>query len=231
MVVDEPGSSLEARRRETLAQLESLHGTRTIGAEEYRQRAEVARRARDEAELESVEPAGAELAAPPARPMRPDTHAPAPAPAAAPAPARAPTAPAAPRVPAGEQTGVVLAVLSGATRKGPWEPPETLYAVGFLGGVELDFRQAALLEGVTEVKALALMGGVDIIVPDDVDVEVSGFGFMGGFDHVSQHLPGGDRPLVRISGLALMGGVSVKVKPMPEPSRMERLAKRVRDLV
>jgi hypothetical protein len=45
-------------------------------------------------------------------------------------------------------------------------------------------------------------------------VEVSGIGIMGGFDHNqktrSTPVPGG--PVVRISGLALMGGVNVTVR-------------------
>ncbi len=209
-------AELEARRRQTLAELESLHGTRAIGAEEYRRRAEVARRAEDEAELESVRPGVDET-----RPA---------VPAAAPRPA-APAVPATPRVAPEDETQLVWAFLGGAARKGPWEPPEILNVVSVLGGVDLDFRAAALLEGVTEVKVLAFLGGTTIIVPDDVDVEVNGVAIMGGFDHVSQHLPGEGRPLIRISGLALLGGVEVKVKPVQEESTLDRIARRVRDLV
>jgi hypothetical protein len=134
-------------------------------------------------------------------------------------------------LPRGDETGFVFACMGGSVRKGPWEPPETLYTLALMGGVELDFREAALLEGMTEVAVLAVMGGVKIVVPDDVDVEVNGIGIMGGFEHVSRHVPGEDRPLIRIKGLALMGGVEVKVKPAPGSTAVERLAKRVRNLV
>jgi hypothetical protein len=55
-----------------------------------------------------------------------------------------------------------------------------------------------------------MMGGVDIIVGEDVEVDVSGFGVMGGFDHRASGpgLPGA--PKVRVVGLALMGGVNVR---------------------
>ena len=88
---------------------------------------------------------------------------------------------------------------------------------------------AALLEGVTEVSILAIMGGVKIVVPDDVDVEVNGIGIMGGFEHVSHHVPGEAGPLIRVKGVAVMGGVDVKMKPASTPGG--RLAKRVRDLL
>ena len=99
-----------------------------------------------------------------------------------------------------------------------------------MGGVELDFREADLLDE-TDVVVFACMGGIKITVPDDIDVEVNGIGFMGGFEHVSRHEPDADRPRLRIRGLALMGGVSVKVKPAPGSSPGRRLLKRVKELV
>jgi hypothetical protein len=210
-------STLEKRRRETLSELESLLGRREIGADEYRRRAEVARRAHDETELESVREGPGESVPPARSPEAPVPRRPAP-----------PTAPTAHD--AADDVGFVFSIFGGSVRKGPWEPPETLYAISLFGGVELDFREAALLEGATEVVVVAIMGGAKIIVPDDVDVEVNGIGVMGGFEHVSQHLPGEGRPLIRIRGLALMGGVSIKVRPAG-PSAVERLAKRVRDWV
>jgi len=53
------------------------------------------------------------------------------------------------------------------------------------------------------------MGGIEITVPDHLDVVVDGFGLMGGFaGHSTGARPGG--PRVRITGFALMGGVEVK---------------------
>ena len=53
------------------------------------------------------------------------------------------------------------------------------------------------------------MGGIDIVVPDDITVIVSGIGFMGAFEDTAhvQGPPGA--PVVRINGVALMGGVEV----------------------
>jgi hypothetical protein len=48
-------------------------------------------------------------------------------------------------------------------------------------------------------------------VPDDINVKVDGFGFMGAFEDRApgrRHIPGA--PTVRITGLAIMGGVEVK---------------------
>ena len=81
-----------------------------------------------------------------------------------------------------------------------------------MGGVELDFREADLLEGVTEVIILAVMGGVKFVVPPDLDVDANGFGLMGGFQSLSRRSGGRDAPMLRVKGLAVMGGVNIKVK-------------------
>lgn len=220
---------LEQRRRDTLRELESLHGRREIGAEEYRQRAEATRRATDEVELEALRPSHSPhgpRAVPPTPPVPPVPATPPAPPATAPAPMSERTLPE-----PGDETGFVFACMGGSIRKGAWEPPETLYSLALMGGVELDFREAALLEGTTEVVVLSIMGGTRITVPDDVDVEVNGIGLMGSFEHVSRHLPGPDRPLIRVRGLALMGGVTVKVKPAPRAGGIRGFAKRLGNLV
>jgi hypothetical protein len=105
----------------------------------------------------------------------------------------------------------LLAVMGGTERKGTWRPARQIQAVAFWGGLALDFREAQFAPGVTEVTVLALMGGVDIIVPPGLRVECEGLGVMGGFDQLSQegdlHDPA--RPTLRVNGLAVMGGIEV----------------------
>lgn len=111
-----------------------------------------------------------------------------------------------------DEQGTILAIMSGARRKGVWEPLERLRVLSLMGGVELDFREAEFLDGVTEVVVLAVMGGVAIVVPPGVDVESDGVGLMGEFTHLTHRSPHPDSPVLRIRGFSLMGGVSVKVK-------------------
>ncbi len=60
---------------------------------------------------------------------------------------------------------------------------------------------------------MALFGGVDIVVPEDLDVEVSGAGIFGGFDG-KNHKGSSDlkTPKVKVNGVAIFGGVDVKIK-------------------
>jgi hypothetical protein len=106
-----------------------------------------------------------------------------------------------------------VAIMSGARRMGRWVVPRTYVGVAVMGGIELDLREAQFSEPEVTIHAYTLMGGIEITVPEDVDVDVSGFAFMGGFDHNASGpgIPGA--PRVRILGFALMGGVDVRRKP------------------
>lgn len=124
-----------------------------------------------------------------------------------------------------QEQNVVMGVLGGGVRKGAWAPARFNYAVAMWGGVELDFRES-VLPPVTEVRCFAVMGGIELIVPPDVIVDTSGIGILGGFEHsaVDHRAPEG-APVIRVSGLAFLGGVDVQVR---EPGETAKDAKRRR---
>jgi hypothetical protein len=110
--------------------------------------------------------------------------------------------------------GWALALLGGNSRKGMWRPPQQLNAVALLGGVELDFRNARLPAGETHVTAVAVMGGIEIVVPPGLAVTVRGLGIMGGVDqteHTAESLSP-NTPHLKITAFALMGGVGVETR-------------------
>jgi hypothetical protein len=82
-----------------------------------------------------------------------------------------------------------------------------------MGGVELDLRDARFTAPEVTIRAFCLMGGVSITVPEDMDVDVSGIGFMGGFDHKASGPGAPGAPRVRVVGFAMMGGVEVRRRP------------------
>ena len=83
-----------------------------------------------------------------------------------------------------------------------------------MGGADLDFREAVLGPGITEVQVYTMWGGVDIVVPPGVNVECHGLAIMGGFESKGQSPGKADMnaPTIRITGVALMGGVDVTVR-------------------
>lgn len=122
----------------------------------------------------------------------------------------------------------VVAIMGGVERKGRWVAPACMNVWTMMGGASLDFREAVLPPGVTEVKVRTLMGGVDIIVPPHVAVESEGVGIMGGFEdmHRAPRDPDPERPLLRISGVAIMGGCSIETRLPGESRRQARKRER-----
>lgn len=106
----------------------------------------------------------------------------------------------------------LIAVMSGVVRRGPWTPARHINLLAVMGGAELDFRDARMPPGVTEITTFAMMGGVQITVPPGVRVEMYGMGFMGAFDHsvVAPPPDDPDAPVLRVGGFAFMGGVDVQ---------------------
>jgi len=144
-----------------------------------------------------------------------------PAGTASPVPADRPRPPAPSRVP---ERSLIAGIVGGGSRAGGWIPARTNVAIGVMGGVSLDFRESPLPNGVTEIQCYTLMGGVDIVAPPGVHIDCSGVGFMGGFEYTQEDAPTDpDAPVLRITGFAMMGGVSVSVR---EPGESVRDAKR-----
>ncbi|WP_435172860.1 DUF1707 SHOCT-like domain-containing protein [Actinacidiphila sp. bgisy145] len=131
-----------------------------------------------------------------------NTSAPAPAPAARPY-AVGPT---------GENPNLV-AVLSGAERKGRWRVGSRITAVAVMGGVEIDLTEATFTAPELVIHCTAVMGGISIRVPENVTLHGSGvIGVMGGADVRAFESPDPQAPSVRVTGVAFWGGVEAKAK-------------------
>jgi hypothetical protein len=102
-----------------------------------------------------------------------------------------------------------VAVMSGVTKKGRWQVAPIHRSFAFWGGTVLDLREAQFTAEVTEIRAQAVMGGVEVIVPPDLPVRVQGFGIMGA---VTDKTNPAESPRVIIRAFAFMGGVEVKVR-------------------
>jgi len=111
-----------------------------------------------------------------------------------------------------------IAIMGGSSRKGVWEIGETHHAVGLMAGVDLDLRQVRFTSPETTIRVFAIWSGVDIVVNAHTRVVVDGVGIMGDFsqgrDKVEPQIGPGS-PVVRVTGFALMAGVSVRRRPMP----------------
>ncbi len=110
-----------------------------------------------------------------------------------------------------QESDTMVAIFGGSERKGG-TPARMTRSINVFGGSDLDFRRASLLPGTCyTVDCTAVFGGVDIVVPNGVNIEVKGVGIFGGFDGTTRRVSD-EAPTVRIQGIAVFGGVDVKVK-------------------
>lgn len=116
-----------------------------------------------------------------------------------------------------------LALMSGIVRRGTWVVPPKIRAMACMGGIGLDLREATLTAPVTEIYVFALMGGVEIIVPPGVRLESDGFAIMGGFEDQLKEpaLADPDAPVIRVRGVAIMGGVECRVATPGEKTELD----------
>jgi hypothetical protein len=110
-------------------------------------------------------------------------------------------------------SSAVVAIFGGASRKGEWVVPAQLTAFAMFGGVELDLTRVTFAQAESEIIAVAVMGGVEITVPEGLTVQVDGIGIFGGFDQKAEGPGEPGAPVLRIKGAALFGGVEIKRKP------------------
>jgi class 3 adenylate cyclase len=134
-----------------------------------------------------------------------------------------PTAPATtnPASVPGEPGRWIVAIMNGAHRRGRWRVAPRTTALAFWGGLKLDLRGAIVEHPIVELNAWAIMGGVDITVPDGIPVEVTGMVVMGATVNRVKDTPAlGGAPLVRVKARGLWGGVHVRSRPMGERPRV-----------
>jgi len=119
-----------------------------------------------------------------------------------------------------------VSVFGGNQQRGRWRIEGETNAVSFMGGCLLDLREAEVVGDEAVINAFAFMGGIDVIVPEGIRVELDGFAFMGGKNGRIKNvpiIPGS--PVIRVHAFAFMGGVNVRSKG--ESTRASRRAAHV----
>ena len=118
-----------------------------------------------------------------------------------------------------------ITVMGGVTRTGVWQIGEKHTAFVFMGGADIDLRQAVFAAPETVINANVMMGGVDVVVNAHTRVIVEGIGIMGDYNQARDRVEpefDASSPVVRVKGVALMGAVSVVRKQMPGEPRPKR---------
>ncbi|MCX7028132.1 MAG: LiaF-related protein [Spirochaetes bacterium] len=105
-----------------------------------------------------------------------------------------------------------LCVMGDRKMVGDWLNSDQAITFTLMGSTTLDLRDTALPPGRLKIDAIAIMGEVRIIVPHGLPVRMSAFPFMGEANVQAsvERRVDRNRPWVDVSGIALMGSITVK---------------------
>ena len=120
-----------------------------------------------------------------------------------------------------------VAFMGGNAHKGRWRVDGDTNAVAIMGECRLDLREAEVVGPEAVINAFAFMGGIDVIVPEGIEVVLTGLAFMGGKHRRVKNVPViPGSPIIRVRAFAFMGGISVRSKGAssegPRRSKHER---------
>jgi len=108
----------------------------------------------------------------------------------------------------------VVSVMSHFVRHFDLTPGTQVKAVSVMGHAMIDFRGAVGGPGIVEVRCVAVMGSIEIIVPPDIHVEIESTGFWGSVEQIQTDAPpSADKPTLRITGVAVIGSIEVRTTP------------------
>ena len=183
-------------RSRVVASLQEALGRGQLTLGEFDERAKLAYGARFRDELEALlADLTPDSPAPPARPV--------------PAPRHQITG-------AGGGTNLSAGILGSTSYDGVWQVGDNHMSISIMGSTELNLTEARLPGQETVITAIAVMGSVEIYVPEDFRVISDGAGVMGSFSveddkgiTLRQADVAADAPVIRVRGVGLMGSVEI----------------------
>ena len=116
-----------------------------------------------------------------------------------------------------------IAIMGAVDRtKEPWDLKSAEYTA-IMGGIDLDIRQANFIEREVTLNLTAIMGGINLIVPEDIAITCQGTAILGGVDLLgkgsggivgSTNIISGDlqnaAKILNLNCTCILGGIEIK---------------------
>ncbi|MFH9606629.1 DUF1707 domain-containing protein [Streptomyces sp. NPDC017448] len=106
----------------------------------------------------------------------------------------------------------LVAVFSGASRKGRWRVGGRTNAFALFGSVEIDLTEALFGQRLTVINATSIFGSVDVRVPENISLRGNGTGVFGTFDVRTLESADPEAPVVVVNGYSVFGTVEARPK-------------------
>jgi hypothetical protein len=128
-----------------------------------------------------------------------------------------------------DEADTIINVFAGNNRRGAWDVPRSIRMINVFGGSELDFTDARFTSDTTYITVFCLFGGVNIRVRDGMRTISKALCIFGGVDNRGGTTTDPNAPLLVIEGLAMFGGVDIRVKKTPK-QRLHEFADQLRTM-
>jgi hypothetical protein len=116
----------------------------------------------------------------------------------------------------------MVAIFGGVDRTGRWRVRRHTRAFAMFGGVDLDLREAVFDAPEIEISGLFCFGGMDIKVPEGVEIRDQTVAIFGGTDTKKVDPPEPGAPVLVLKGTVVFGGIDVKtVRPKKSHRRQQ----------
>lgn len=110
-----------------------------------------------------------------------------------------------------DEAETTFAIFGGVERAGNWRVRRNIANLTLFGGSGFDFRDATFTSDVVTLNVFCAFGGVDVVVPEGVNVRNETVAIFGGTD-VKNITPSPGAPTIVLKGLVLFGGMDAKGK-------------------
>lgn len=117
------------------------------------------------------------------------------------------------------ETRSVVAVFGSDEISGRWVVPERLTALALFGEVKLDLTEALLQRRTVTLHATAVFGSVKLLVPDGVEVHITGPVLLGSKSARVRGPSGDGGPRIEVRGAVVLGEIKAET---PKRRRLER---------
>lgn len=104
-----------------------------------------------------------------------------------------------------------IALFSGTNLRSQSKSFQGGNVLAIFGGSEIDLRETVISDKGAVFDLTSVFGGITIIVPEDVHVEISGLPIFGGWEDKTRRTVNSDNaPVIKINCLSIFGGVEIK---------------------
>ncbi len=103
-----------------------------------------------------------------------------------------------------------VAIMGGVERSCVTEDFRGGELTAFMGGCEIDLRDATMQADEAVLRTFAFWGGIEVKVPEDWTIVVEAVPFLGGIEERTHPPKEGPKKILRVKGLVIMGGIEIR---------------------